>query len=363
MQALPVSLNDILDVISSGSGSEATKEKNVTLFTERFNEFVKTTITNMMAYAEADTENPELALHEVLQKPSNLAPGFFGWVPLGVLFDQLELTTDQNPVSPKLVRALFDNPQTGLFSVERVYQDIDILVPSDNIDDDGEIIDVAQTYLGGGRHRLSAVALILDAGGYDLGSEEVRSLLWRCTVKDVTEASEVAFVQQLLNTTRSMGRTEKERVKQVSKGVDVESVEDLLRAAYVATKADERTASYRNLFAYAMPNRESEKHGLETETLGSIGSSFYSALKSAKLDKDVKELVGFSKKVCYEFDSHITPIHESILNEAWRLLPSVIEQRVKAGNGNIARDVAQVAKTLVKDVLVNLDLQKADSSQ
>jgi hypothetical protein len=356
MQALPVSLNDILDVIFNGSGSEATKEKNVALFTERFNEFVKTTITNMMAYAEADTENPELALHEVLQKPSNLAPGFFGWVPLGVLFDQLELTTDQNPVSPKLVRALFDNPQTGLFNVERIYQDIDILVPSDNIDSEGEIVDMAQVFIGGGRHRLSAVALILDAGGYDLTSDEVRSLLWRCTVKDVTEASEVPFVQQLLNTTRSMGVTEKKRVELVKKGVDVDSVEELLRAAYVAGKADERTACYRHLFATAMPTLTTEKHGLETETLGSIGSSFYSALKSAKVDKDVKELIMFSKKACYEFDSHIVTIHESILNQAWTLLPGILAERVQSGNCNIARDAAAVAKMLVEQVITSLGL-------
>lgn len=347
-------LDDILSVIRDKAAKASTGKANAKKFTKAFKQFIDLTKDQFEQYLQGAPEDEVeddvryLVAHDVLQKPSKLAPAYFAWVSLGALFDALDECNDQTPVNPQLVRALFDDKDTGLFTLRRFYNDVEVLVDESNTHD-GDPINLHDIAIGGGRHRLTALQLILKELGYKLDSEQVRAMSWRCSIKTVERLSEVPLLQKLANTTRSMGTTENARVRIATKDTDVDDIYSILKYAYENPAASAKTEAYTAIFAYAMP--PADGLNLNTETLGHIGRSFYAALKKVKFaEPDSKNLVSFSLAPRYQFE-HIDNFHSAIIAQAWELMPEVVAERRKEGFNNIARDAAKVASILVEKTI------------
>lgn len=345
-------LSDILNYIKTSATSPTSGERNADKFKKCFDSYIATVKAELALYQKSEDAELELYAHETLQVSSKLAPAYYAWVPTTVLFAQLSACYDQTPVSHRLVKKLFDDPELGLFKVGKFLSDVEVAVCSDNIDDEGEIVNINEVFIAGGRHRLTALSIILEAL---LDDESIKNnQVWRCRPITVNSEQDVPLMQKVSNTSRSMGSTEKARVRVVNDSADVVDLFSLVSHARNSTSSAARTDVYRAIFAYYLPDGTTLSE-LNLETLGSIGAAFFSAMKQQlNSNKEARALMLFGIK--YNIDEQLFPFHSSIVDEAWKVLPSVIVERKEQGVTNIARDYRTIAQMLAERVIQALAL-------
>lgn len=345
-------LKDLLRYIETSSTSVESGQRNADKFKRAFDSYIASVRAELALYQSQEDSEVELYAHETLQVSSKLAPAYYAWVPTSVLFAQLDACYDQTPVSPRLVKKLFDDSELGLFKVGKFLADVEVAVCADNIDNDGEIVNINEVFIAGGRHRLTALSIILDALLEDENTKD--NQVWRCRPVTVNSEQDVALMQQVSNTTRSMGSTEKARVRVVNSNADVVDLSSLINHARNSTSTAAKTDVYRAIFAYYLPDGTNLTE-LNPETLGSIGSAFYSSMKQQlNANKEARALMLFGVK--YDVDEQLFPFHSSVIDEAWKILPSVITDRKERGVTNVARDYRVIAQMTAERVIEALAL-------
>lgn len=269
------------------------RDAAVAKFEKALNEFLDTVDLS-------DIETNEYSLSEAIQAPERTAYGLY--LPLGYLIDALADCNDQHPVDVQLVRNLFDKPEYGVFQLGTLKQDIEVAYEADNIADAdteehsvGDIINPAELYIKGGRHRTAFLMTLLTLKGIEPESDEARAQLIRVRPCSIESVVELAQVQMLSNTTRSMGTAEKSLGRLARKDVDVDDTVALFTTAYETTKASEKTDVYRTLFSRVLRTANPTLNALTPNTLSEIGSSFLTNVKKGAGGTH-KALLTFSKK-------------------------------------------------------------------
>lgn len=331
-------LQSLLSAVAAKSTIKG-RDAAVAKFEKNLNEFLGTVDLS-------DIEENEFSLSEAIQAPERTGYGMY--IPLGYLIDALSDCNDQHPVDVQLVRNLFDKAEYGVFALGNLKQDIEVAYEADNIADEdsdehqaGDIINPSELYIKGGRHRTAFLMTLLELKGIEAESDTGRNQLIRVRPSSIESVVELAQVQMLSNTTRSMGTAEKSLGRLARKDIDVDDTVALFTAAYETSKASEKTDVYRTLFSRVIRNETKTLGALTPNTLSEIGSSFLTTVKK-NAGATHKHLLAFSKKNTLPT---VLEYHETIYQAAVVGLTDILET---TDCTNIARNAKAIGAQLAQ---------------